>query len=129
LRVADAQIDLAPEFTRARRRDLEHRRTQLDAGQPHVVAVVGQFAAGAETDLEHLTFGLAADPLAAACKQEPVEEVHLAVVLVRLLLVQPKDRARSRAPLGYVWPCPCACSWVIGTFIILNIRSPPPRAK
>src|SRR6266542_2533499 len=58
-------------------RELEHRRAQIDTGQPHVLVVVLQVAPGADPDLEHFASRLRADPLAGAREQQPVEEVHL----------------------------------------------------
>jgi hypothetical protein len=82
LRVPDAQLDLAPEF--ARPGNLKHRGTQLDAPQPHTLAVVLQVATGADPNLEHLARRLRANPPAPTGEKQPVEEAHLAVVLVRL---------------------------------------------
>ena len=97
--VADAQISVTTKLPRPRTRDLKHRRTELDARQPHIFAVVRQVAAGAERDLQHITCRLRTDPLAPTGKQQPLEDAHLAVILLRFLLVDTEDALGLARPM------------------------------
>lgn len=65
-----------------------------DPCQPHARAVVRQVAAGTDRDFEHFALRLRADPLAAAAEEQPLEDAHLPVVLVRLPLVKSEDPLR-----------------------------------
>jgi len=94
LGVADPQIRLPSRLCRPPFRDRQHLGAQLDPGQRHVVAVVGQVAPGADRDLEDLTLRPRAGPLAAALEEQPVEDPHLAVVAWRLLVLEAADPLR-----------------------------------
>jgi len=50
--------------------------------------------AGTDRDLEHITLRLRTDPLPTATKEQLLEDPHLAVVLVRLPLVESEDPLR-----------------------------------
>jgi hypothetical protein len=91
LRVADAQVDVAPGLLSALAGDLQHLWAELDCGQVDVGGVVGQVALGPEGDLEDLAAGLCAGPFAAAGEEDPVEEPHLAVVAGHLVVLDAAD--------------------------------------
>src|SRR6266516_2748128 len=94
LRIADTQICVAAELACTSASNLQHRRAELHARQPHTLAVERQVAAGPDRDLEHLTLRLRTDPLATATKEQLLEDPHLAVVLVRLPLVESENPLR-----------------------------------
>jgi len=68
-------------------RDHEHPFAELDPCQPGVGRVVGQVAGGADGDFEDVAASLAADPLAAALEQEPLEKGDLLVVAGRFAVL------------------------------------------
>jgi hypothetical protein len=91
LGVAEAKVCLAAEFLRSQFGDLQHLRTQLDPGERDIVGVVGQVAAGPDSDLENLALDPRAGPIPSALEQHSVEESHLAVIARRLLVLEGAD--------------------------------------
>ncbi len=87
LGVSDAEVRVASKRRRLLAGDLKHAWTQFDSGQPEVRRVVAQVASGANRDLEHVTLGLGADPLAPVSKEDPLEDPDLPVVLAREIVV------------------------------------------
>jgi hypothetical protein len=66
--------------------ELQHGGAELDPGQPDALRVVGEVAAGADSDLQGVAAGLGADPLAAVAKQPPFPEGDLLVVVAGVLV-------------------------------------------
>ena len=81
LRVAESEIRVTSEVTRAVSADREHLLAEFDSRERHLSRVVGKIACGADRELEHPSLRLAADPFAAALEEQAFEEGDLLVVV------------------------------------------------
>jgi hypothetical protein len=94
LRIAKAQVHVAPKLSPALASDLEHFRAELDPGQPDVTTVVGKVATCPDRDLEDFALDLRAGPIATAAEQDPLPEAHLAVIPSSTLVLDAADALR-----------------------------------
>jgi hypothetical protein len=80
--------DLAPEIRGAPTSRLQHRRAEVDPGQPHIIRKVGQVQPRPDRNLQHVPGRLRVHPLPTAAELQPLEESNVAVVPRRVLVPQ-----------------------------------------
>jgi hypothetical protein len=84
-----------PERLGSMRRNVEHRRAQVNGRELNSRRVVRQVQSGANRDLEGLAAGTAADAGPPILEKHPVEGAHPAVVVRRGLVVEAPHALRS----------------------------------
>jgi hypothetical protein len=96
LGVSLAELDRQAEPPGAVSGDLEHGGAQVDPGEPNVLRIEGEVAAGADRDLQDLSGRLGADPCAPVIEQAPLEPADAPVVAGRAPVPPAPGRGRGR---------------------------------
>jgi hypothetical protein len=91
LRVPQPQLDRPTQLDSAPAGNVEHRGHEVDSRESDAIGVVGKVASRSHGNLQHITLGLGADPLAATGEQQPFRELDVAVVVARLPLIDTAD--------------------------------------
>jgi hypothetical protein len=99
----------------ARSRERQHLGAELDRCELHPRGIERQVASTADGDLQDLALGMGARPFPAAAEEDAIEEVHLAVVAARVLVLDLADalglvcggRHQLIAAVRYAGPSAC----------------------
>ena len=97
LRVPQPQLDRPTELERAPAGGVRHGGHEFDSRESDAIGVVGKVESRPHGDLQHLTLGLGADPLAPTGEQQPFWELDVPVVVGRLPRLSERERRDAPA--------------------------------